>query len=68
MGPCRPKPTKNPKSPILDSQPRTRIFSLEYAQLLMEGEDLEAEVVAGTEKGAEQVRKPTKNGIMGWDL
>ena len=54
IGPCRPKPTKqNPKYPILDSQPRTRIFSLEYAQLLTEGEDLEAEIVAGTKEGAE---------------
>jgi hypothetical protein len=52
VAPCRAKPAeKNPKYPILDSQPRARIFSLEYVQLLTE--DLEAEVVAGTEKGAE---------------
>jgi len=30
-----------------------RIFSLEYVQLLTEGKDLEAEVVAGTEECAE---------------
>ena len=29
------------------------MFSLEYAQLLAQGEDLEAEVVAGTEESAE---------------
>ena len=29
------------------------MFSLEYAQLLTEGKDLEAEIVAATEKGAE---------------
>ena len=54
VAPCRPKPAQqNPKYPILDSQPRARLFSLEYAQLLTEGKDLEAEIVAGTEKGAE---------------
>ena len=29
------------------------MFSLEYAQLLTEGKDLEAEIVAGTEESAE---------------
>ncbi len=29
------------------------MFSLEYAQLLTEGKDLEAETVAGTEESAE---------------
>jgi hypothetical protein len=29
------------------------MFSLEYAQLLTQGQDLDAEVVAGTEEGAE---------------
>ena len=29
------------------------MFSLEYAQLLTQGKDLQAEVVAGTEEGAE---------------
>jgi hypothetical protein len=29
------------------------MFSLEYAQLLTQGKDIDAEVVAGTEKGAE---------------
>jgi hypothetical protein len=38
---------------ILDSQPRGRLFSLEYTQLLTEGNDLDAEVVAGTEECAE---------------
>jgi hypothetical protein len=51
---CRPKPAEqNPKHPIPDSQQGARIFSLEHAQLLTQGNDLKAEVVAGTEKGAE---------------
>ena len=54
VSPCRPKTAEqNPKYPILDSEPRARMFSLEYAQLLTEGKDLEPEVVAGTEEGAE---------------
>jgi hypothetical protein len=32
---------------------KMRLFTLEYAQLLTEGKDLEAEVVAGTEECAE---------------
>ena len=52
--PRRPKTAEqNPKHSILDSQPRTRLFSLEYVQLLAQGKDLEPEVVAGTEEGAE---------------
>jgi hypothetical protein len=50
-------PEQNPKYSILDSQSMARTFSLEYAQLLPEGKDLEAEVVAGTEKGAEAGEK-----------
>ena len=38
---------------IPHSQPRARVFSLEYAQSLTEGQDLQAETVAGTEEGAE---------------
>jgi hypothetical protein len=44
---------QNPKYSILDSQARTRMLSLEYAQLLKQGKDLDAQVVVGTEKGAE---------------
>jgi hypothetical protein len=44
---------QNPKYSIVDSQPRARMFSLEYAQLLTWGKDLEAEAVAGTEESAE---------------
>jgi len=52
--PCRPKAAEqNPKHSILDSQPRARLFSLEHAQLLTEGKDLKAEVVAGAEECAE---------------
>ena len=58
VAPCRAKPTEqNPKYSILVSQPRTRMFSFEYAQLLTEGNDLEAEVVAGTEESAEAGEK-----------
>ena len=54
VAPSRPKPAEqNPKYSILDSQARASMFSLEYAQLLTEGKDLEAQVVAGTEEGAE---------------
>ena len=35
-------------------QPRVRPFSLEYTQLLTEGEDLQAEAVTGTEEGFEE--------------
>ena len=34
------------------------MFSLQYAQLLTEGKDLEAEVVAGTEENAEAGDEP----------
>ena len=54
--PCRPKAAEqNPKHSILDSQPGARLFSLEYTQLLTEGEDLEAEVVPRTEESVEAV-------------
>jgi hypothetical protein len=54
VAPRRPKPAEqNPKYPILHSKPGARLFSLEYTQLLTEGKDLEAEVVAGTEECAE---------------
>ena len=44
---------ENPKYPICHSQMRTRIFPLKNSQLLAKGNDLETEVVAGTEKGVE---------------
>ena len=54
VAPCRPKTAEqNPKYPIVNLQPRSRMFSLEYAQLLTEGKDLEAEAVTGTEESAE---------------
>ena len=53
VAPCRPEAAEqDPKYSILDSQSRVRLFSLEYAQLLTEGKDLEAEVVARTEECA----------------
>jgi hypothetical protein len=52
--PCWPKPAEhNPKHSIPDSEPRARVFLLEYSQLPTQGKDLVAEVVAGTEKGTE---------------
>ena len=54
VAPCRPDAAEqDPKYSILDSQSRVRLFSLEYAQLLTEGKDLKAEVVARTEECAE---------------
>ena len=35
-----PRRPQNPEYPIMDQQPRARMFSLEYAQLLTEGKDL----------------------------
>jgi len=40
------------------------MFSLEYAQLLTQGKDFDAEVVAGTKNALRQARKPKENGIM----
>ncbi len=51
---------KHPKQPIPDAQPRTRILSLEYAELLTEGKDLKAETVAAAEKGAEAGEERTE--------
>ena len=54
VAPCRPKAAEqSPKYSILDSQPRVRLFSLEYTQLLTEGKNLKGEVVARTEECAE---------------
>jgi hypothetical protein len=39
---------------VFHSKPRARMFSLEYAQLLPEGKDLQAETVTGTEEGIEE--------------
>ena len=66
---CRPKAAEqNPKYSILDSQSRVRLFSLEYAQLLTEGKDLEAEVVAATEKSAEAGEEADEKWNHGPDL
>jgi hypothetical protein len=40
------------------------MFSLEYAQLLTEGKDLQAEAVTGTEEGIEEGEEPMRNEIM----
>jgi hypothetical protein len=54
VAPCRPKAAEqSPKYSILDSQPRVRLFSLEYTQLLTEGKNLKGKVVARTEESAE---------------
>jgi hypothetical protein len=53
VSPRRPKAAEqDPKYAILNSQSRARMFSLEYAQLLTQGKDFDAEVVAGTKKSA----------------
>jgi hypothetical protein len=49
---------QNPKYPILHSQPRARIFSLEHARLVTGSTDFETEIVAGTEEAVEAVEKP----------
>ena len=46
-------PEQDPKDSILDSHPRARKSSLEYAQLLPQRNDLETEAVARTEESAE---------------
>ena len=59
--PCRPKAAKqNPKYSILGSQPRLRVFSPEYRQLLTEGKDLKTEIVARTEEWAEASEQTDK--------
>ena len=45
---------QNPEYSVFHSKPRARMFSLEYAQLLTEGKDLQAEAVTGTEEGIEE--------------
>jgi hypothetical protein len=55
IAPCGPKTAEqNPEYSVFHSKPRARMFSLEYAQLLTEGKDLQAEAVTGTEKGIEE--------------
>jgi hypothetical protein len=54
IAPSGPKPAERyPKQPILDAQPRARMLSLEYAELLAQRQDLKAEAVAGTKEGAQ---------------
>ena len=45
---------QNPEYSVFHSKPRARLFSLEYAQLLPAGNDLQAEAVTGTEEGIEE--------------
>jgi hypothetical protein len=45
---------QNPEYSVFHSKPRARMFSLEYAQLLTESKDLQAEAVTGTEEGIEE--------------
>ncbi len=55
IGPSGPKlAEQNPKHAISHPQSRARMFPLKYAQLLTQGNDLEAEVVTGTEEGTEK--------------
>jgi hypothetical protein len=58
VAPGRPKPAgQNPKYSIVDLQPRARILSFENAQLLTSSNDLDAEVVTGTEEAGETGEK-----------
>ena len=60
---CRPiTAEKNPEYSILDSQPRASMFSLEYAQLLTEGNDLQAEIITGTEEDVEEGEEANEKG------
>jgi hypothetical protein len=55
IAPCGPETAEqNPEYSIFHSKPRARMFSLEYAQLLTEGKDLQAEAVTRTEEGIEE--------------
>jgi hypothetical protein len=55
VAPCGPETAEqNPEYSVFHSKPRVRMFSLEYAQLLPEDKDLQAETVTGTEKGIEE--------------
>jgi hypothetical protein len=58
------------KSKRLISRPqaRARIFLFEYAQLPAQGNDLKAEIAAGTEKGGEKNEETSQNEIKAWDL
>ena len=61
IAPSRPKSVKqNPKNSIHHSHARPRSFPLEHAQLLAKGNDLKAEVVTGTEEGAEKSKESSK--------
>ncbi len=55
IGPCGPKPAgQNLEHSISRPEARARMFPFEYAQLLTQGDDLEAEMLMGTEEGAEK--------------
>ena len=67
LAPCKPKAAEqSPEISIPDSQPRARLFSLEYTQLLTEGKNLKSKIVARTEESAEAVED--EKWIMGQDL
>jgi hypothetical protein len=56
---CGPEAAEqNPEHPILDWEPRARLSSVEYSQLLGEREGLKSKTAAGTEHGAEAVQEP----------
>ena len=67
VAPCWPKAAEqSPEYSILDSQPRVRLFSLKYTQLLTEGKNLKGEVVARTEESAEAVEDEKWNHRTGF--
>jgi hypothetical protein len=42
---------------VFHSKPRARMFSLEYAQLLTEHKEFQAEAVTGTQEGIEEAEE-----------
>ena len=65
MGPCRPKPAEaKPKPSIPHSQSRARISLLENAQLLAQGKDLNAQIVAGAEERTRKAKNSMQIGII----
>jgi len=65
MGPCRPKPEEpKPKPSIRHSESRARISLLEGAQLLAQGSDLNARIVAGAEEHTRKAKTSMQIGII----
>jgi hypothetical protein len=69
VAPGWPNPAgQNAEYSILRVQARARMLLLEYAQLLTQGKDLEAQAVAGTEEGTEAGERADEKWNHGPDL